>query len=236
MTLAELLALLPDNDTGEISASDMRTIITELFNDTAQVASDLAAMTDDVTDLGTQVSGLSTEVAGLAFQVASLDTDVSDLTAALAALDDRVDNVEAVNDTQATQIAGLTTVVGAFEGTIRVTGIGGTGHGGSGTENVAIPTTGTGAPANLLDGNPHLVRFAMLTGEPSANLVTSPKRVRFDPGADPLGWVQGDNTIAISGANMKNWVDSNTTRTVQYNVAGRYLQVVGFNDSSAAPE
>ena len=32
MTLDELLALLPDNDTGEISAADMRTIVTDLFN------------------------------------------------------------------------------------------------------------------------------------------------------------------------------------------------------------
>jgi hypothetical protein len=32
MTLTDLLALLPDNTTGEISAADMRTIVTELFN------------------------------------------------------------------------------------------------------------------------------------------------------------------------------------------------------------
>jgi Ca2+-binding EF-hand superfamily protein len=32
MTLEELLALLPDNTTGEISAADMRTIVTELWN------------------------------------------------------------------------------------------------------------------------------------------------------------------------------------------------------------
>lgn len=31
MTLDDLLALLPDNNTGEISAADMRTIVTELF-------------------------------------------------------------------------------------------------------------------------------------------------------------------------------------------------------------
>lgn len=30
MTLAEMLALLPDNDTGEIDAADLRTIVTEL--------------------------------------------------------------------------------------------------------------------------------------------------------------------------------------------------------------
>src|SRR5262245_21878532 len=32
MTLDELLALLPDNTTGEISPADMRTIVTDLFN------------------------------------------------------------------------------------------------------------------------------------------------------------------------------------------------------------
>jgi hypothetical protein len=31
MTLDEMLALLPDNTTGEISAADMRTIVTDLF-------------------------------------------------------------------------------------------------------------------------------------------------------------------------------------------------------------
>ena len=33
MTLDDLLALLPDNTTGAISAADMRTIVTELYND-----------------------------------------------------------------------------------------------------------------------------------------------------------------------------------------------------------
>jgi hypothetical protein len=33
MTLDQLLALLPDNTTGQISAADMRTIVTELYND-----------------------------------------------------------------------------------------------------------------------------------------------------------------------------------------------------------
>lgn len=32
MTLQELLALLPDNTTGDIGADDLRTIVTELFN------------------------------------------------------------------------------------------------------------------------------------------------------------------------------------------------------------
>ena len=33
MDLADLLALLPDNSSGEISPADMRTIVTELYND-----------------------------------------------------------------------------------------------------------------------------------------------------------------------------------------------------------
>jgi hypothetical protein len=33
MTLSDLLALLPDNTSGEISPADMRTIVTELYND-----------------------------------------------------------------------------------------------------------------------------------------------------------------------------------------------------------
>src|SRR5262245_11244469 len=37
MTLDELLALLPDNTTGEIDAADLRTVVTELFNATAAV-------------------------------------------------------------------------------------------------------------------------------------------------------------------------------------------------------
>jgi hypothetical protein len=32
LTLDEMLALLPDNDTGEISAADLRTIVTELWH------------------------------------------------------------------------------------------------------------------------------------------------------------------------------------------------------------
>jgi hypothetical protein len=38
MTLAELLALLPDNTTGDIDAADLRTIVTELYNASNQVA------------------------------------------------------------------------------------------------------------------------------------------------------------------------------------------------------
>jgi hypothetical protein len=41
LTLDELLALLPDNTTGEIAAADMRTIVTELWNYTVEVQGDL---------------------------------------------------------------------------------------------------------------------------------------------------------------------------------------------------
>jgi hypothetical protein len=36
MTLQELLDLLPDNDTGDIGADDLRTIVTELWNQSRQ--------------------------------------------------------------------------------------------------------------------------------------------------------------------------------------------------------
>ena len=32
MTLEELLALLPDNTTGQITAADLRAVVTELYN------------------------------------------------------------------------------------------------------------------------------------------------------------------------------------------------------------
>jgi hypothetical protein len=41
MTLDDLLALLPDNTSGEISAADLRTIVTELWNYTASVQATL---------------------------------------------------------------------------------------------------------------------------------------------------------------------------------------------------
>lgn len=55
MTLAELLALLPDNTTGDIDAADLRTIVTELFNTTAalQAEADLT-----VTNMNTLTSEL----------------------------------------------------------------------------------------------------------------------------------------------------------------------------------
>ena len=44
MTLEELLALLPDNTTGEIDAADLRTVVTELFNKTAAAEARLDAL------------------------------------------------------------------------------------------------------------------------------------------------------------------------------------------------
>lgn len=44
MTLDEMLALLPDNTTGAISAADIRTIVTELFNYTAEVEARVGAI------------------------------------------------------------------------------------------------------------------------------------------------------------------------------------------------
>ena len=248
MNLSELLALFPDNDTGEVSAADVRAMVTEFYNDIAAVqadvdAIDVAALAAAVASLQSTVSGHTTTLATLQGQVNGLATGQTSLANALNALTGRVDahdtsiaSIVAVNDIQATQIAGITAALPAIEGTLAVTGLGGSGSGGSGTEDVCRPTVGTGMPTGLLDGNPHNIRFAMFTGEPSANLTNALKRVRFDRGTDPTAWVQGDNGIAISGVNMKNWVDSLTPRQVQYNAAGRYLRVIGFNDSVVAPE
>lgn len=43
-TLEELLALLPDNETGQISAADMRTIVTELYNQSAEPEPEMGLM------------------------------------------------------------------------------------------------------------------------------------------------------------------------------------------------
>lgn len=44
MTLEELLALLPDNTTGAIDADDLRTIVTELWNQGAAIQARVAAL------------------------------------------------------------------------------------------------------------------------------------------------------------------------------------------------
>jgi hypothetical protein len=74
MTLNELLALLPDNDSGEIGAADLRTIVTELFNRDDQVA---AVMQTQLDALG---------------QTDNLHNDqIADLTARVAMLEERGD-------------------------------------------------------------------------------------------------------------------------------------------------
>lgn len=71
--LDDLLALLPDNTAGEISAADMREIVTELWNYTVSVQAmvntlvvttvptvqdGVAAATAAITDLDTRVTAL----------------------------------------------------------------------------------------------------------------------------------------------------------------------------------
>lgn len=65
-TLAELLALLPDNDTGDIDAADLRTIVTELWNqgvapsiaNSAAIAADQAQAQAAYVALDTRISEL----------------------------------------------------------------------------------------------------------------------------------------------------------------------------------
>lgn len=52
MTLDELLALLPDNSSGAISAADIRTIVTDLFNHTSAVEARVGALEVGGTDGG----------------------------------------------------------------------------------------------------------------------------------------------------------------------------------------
>lgn len=54
-TLAELLALLPDNTTGEISAADLRAVITGVWDEAATAT---AALQGEVTALDARVDAL----------------------------------------------------------------------------------------------------------------------------------------------------------------------------------
>lgn len=60
MTLDELLALLPDNDQGKITAAAMRTVVTELFGQVAAAGKVIAPLrpTDDLTNYQGQVGEL----------------------------------------------------------------------------------------------------------------------------------------------------------------------------------
>lgn len=65
MTLEEMLALLPDNDQGAISAEDMRTIITGLFDYTTEVQQ---ALNDGAVQTGQAIEDLDTRVTALESQ------------------------------------------------------------------------------------------------------------------------------------------------------------------------
>lgn len=62
MTLEELLALLPDNDTGDIDAADLRTIVTELATATATVAGALFQTNQNFDALFSQVQEHETRI------------------------------------------------------------------------------------------------------------------------------------------------------------------------------
>lgn len=55
MTLEELLALLPDNDTGAIDAADLRTIVTDLYGQIADIANVTGVVGDEITSMGAVV-------------------------------------------------------------------------------------------------------------------------------------------------------------------------------------
>lgn len=56
MTLDELLALLPDNDTGDIDAADLRTIVTEMWNRDIDFEARIAALESSAVG-GVSISG-----------------------------------------------------------------------------------------------------------------------------------------------------------------------------------
>jgi hypothetical protein len=62
VTLDDLLALLPDNDTGAIDAADLRTIVTELWQ---QTAAGLLQVNQNFDALFAQVQEHETRIAAL---------------------------------------------------------------------------------------------------------------------------------------------------------------------------
>lgn len=73
MTLEELLALLPDNTTGQIDAADLRTIVTELFDKTATLAAVVEANTTQIVTLGQNMDSLFTQVQDHETRIAALE-------------------------------------------------------------------------------------------------------------------------------------------------------------------
>jgi len=88
MNLDEMLALLPDNNSGEIDAADLRAIVTQLFNDTADtntlIGNIMADILPALTDLTNRVQTLEPEVA-------QLTRDVNDLTGRVEILETKAD-------------------------------------------------------------------------------------------------------------------------------------------------
>lgn len=73
MTLEELLALFPDNTTGDISAADVRTAITELFNTTAAVKATADANAAQIVTLGSNMDALFSQVQAIDARVTALE-------------------------------------------------------------------------------------------------------------------------------------------------------------------
>lgn len=63
-TLDELLALLPDNNTGAIDAADLRTIVTALWGETATLASVVETLGEETSELGGRIAALESRSGG----------------------------------------------------------------------------------------------------------------------------------------------------------------------------
>lgn len=115
MTLEELLALLPDNNTGAIDAADLRTIVTELWNNNADADSVNEAQDTELTALDGRVDGVETENATQNTAITTLDGRVDAVEAVNATQDTAIAAVEGINTTQDTALTSLDTRVDALE-------------------------------------------------------------------------------------------------------------------------
>lgn len=95
MTLEELLALLPDNNTGAIDAADLRTIVTELYtrDDTNAAAADGRL---DALEAGT--AALDGRLDQAEANITTLQSDLNALEATVAINSDRLDDLELAGD------------------------------------------------------------------------------------------------------------------------------------------
>lgn len=111
MTLEQLLALLPDNNTGAIDADDLRTIVTELYTDIAANAQQLTVLTADVADVAADVGGVRADLTTTQAALDSLEATVATLGGAVSTLQTDVGELE---DDVATLQLGANTLDQAF--------------------------------------------------------------------------------------------------------------------------